>query len=159
MRREYFLTIQLLPDSAQAVIEVAQLLLEVLEVGHEDFLKLGTLAHQRLQNRAGLLGGLGEVKPRLVVAYHTIRQPELDLMMIEEVRKVYDGPLVIADDLMAWTITKDSIVQREVVSAERVQAPPTTKGYAEAKRSGQASYSKYIDDGKWKGYTPPLPEK
>ena len=55
---------------------------------------------------------------------------------------------------------KDSIVQREVVSAERVQAPPTTKGYADAKRSGQASYSKYIDDGKWKGYTPPpLPEK
>jgi len=103
---------------------------------------------------------MAEVKPRLAVGYHTLRQPELDLMMIEEVRKVYDGPLVIADDLMAWTITKESIVQREVVSAERVQAPPTTKGYAEAKRSGQASYSKYIDDGKWEGYTPPpLPDK
>jgi len=103
---------------------------------------------------------MAEVKPRLAVGYHTLRQPELDLMMIEEVRKVYDGPLVIADDLMAWTITKESIVQREVVSAERVQAPPTTKGYAEAKRSGQASYSKFIDDGKWEGYTPPpLPDK
>ena len=103
---------------------------------------------------------MAEVKPRLAVGYHTLRQPELDLMMIEEVRKVYDGPLVIADDLMAWTITKESIVQREVVSAERVQAPPTTKGYAEAKRSGQASYSKYNDEGKWEGYTPPpLPDK
>ena len=58
---------------------------------------------------------MAEVKPRLAVGYHTIRQPELDLMMIEEVRKVYDGPLAIANDLMAWTITKDAIVQREVV--------------------------------------------
>jgi ribonuclease Z len=102
---------------------------------------------------------MAAVQPRLAVGYHTIRQPELDQMMLEEVRKVYDGPLVIANDLMAWTVTKDSIVQREVVSAERVQAPPTTEGYKTAKRSGQASYSEYIDSGKWKEYVPPpLPE-
>jgi hypothetical protein len=52
-------------------------------------------------------------------------QPELDQMMLEEVRKVYDGPLVIADDLMAWHVTKDAIVQREVISSERVQAQRT----------------------------------
>jgi ribonuclease Z len=103
---------------------------------------------------------MAEVRPRLAVGYHTIRQPELDQMMLEEVRKVYNGPLVIADDLMAWHITKDAIVQREVVSAERVQAPPTTMEYKKAGRSGQASYSKHIDDGKWEGYTPPpLPAK
>ncbi|MGI9350181.1 MAG: guanitoxin biosynthesis MBL fold metallo-hydrolase GntH [Rhizobiaceae bacterium] len=103
---------------------------------------------------------MAQVKPRLAVGYHTIRQPELDQMMLEEVRKVYDGPLVIADDLMAWNISKDRIIQREVVSSERVQAPPTTMGYKNAKRSGQASYSKFIDDGKWEGYTPPpLPAK
>ena len=103
---------------------------------------------------------MAEVKPRLAVGYHTIRQPELDQMMLEEVRKVYDGPLVIADDLMAWNITKEAIVQREVVSAERVQAPPTTMEYKQAKRSGQASYSEYIDAGKWEGYIPPpLPEE
>ncbi|MGI9327932.1 MAG: guanitoxin biosynthesis MBL fold metallo-hydrolase GntH [Pseudomonadales bacterium] len=103
---------------------------------------------------------MAAVKPRLAVGYHTIRQSELDLMMIEEVRQVYDGPLVIADDLMAWSITKDRIVQREVVSSERVQAPPTTMGYRKAKRSGQAKYSKYINDGKWPEYTPPpLPKE
>ena len=102
---------------------------------------------------------MAECKPRMAVAYHTLRQPELDRQIIEEVREVYDGPLVIADDLMCWTITKDSIVQREVVSAERVQAPPTTVEYKQAERSGQASYSQYIEGGKWKGYTPPsLPE-
>ena len=109
-------------------------------------------------------GGFGkimsEVKPRLAVGYHTIRQPELDQMIVEEIRKTYDGPLAIADDLMCWTISKDSIIQREVVSAERVQAPPTTEGYKKAKRSGEARYSKFTNDGKWQGYTPPpLPER
>ncbi|MGI9351422.1 MAG: hypothetical protein ACR2O3_07650, partial [Rhizobiaceae bacterium] len=103
---------------------------------------------------------MAQVKPRLAVGYHTIRQPELDQMMLEEVRKVYGGPLVIADDLMAWNISKERITQREVVSAERVEAPPTTTGYKKAKRSGQASYSNFINDGKWEGYTPPpLPER
>jgi ribonuclease Z len=103
---------------------------------------------------------MSAVKPRLAVGYHTIRQPELDQMMFEEVRKVYDGPLVIANDLMAWTVTKDSIVQREVVSAERVEAPPTTEGYKKAARSGQASYSEFVNKGKWKEYVPPpLPER
>jgi ribonuclease Z len=103
---------------------------------------------------------MAEVKPRLAVGYHTIRQPELDMLMIEEVRKVFDGPLVIADDLMAWNITRDEIIQREVVSAERVQAPPTTKEYMEAKRSGEATYSKFVEGGKWEGYKPPpLPEQ
>lgn len=109
-------------------------------------------------------GGFGKimaaVKPRLAVGYHTIRQPELDMMMIEEIREVYEGPLVIADDLMAWKISKDAILQREVVSSERVQAPPTTKGYKQARRSGEASYSDFVNSGKWKGYTPPpLPER
>jgi len=103
---------------------------------------------------------MAEIKPRLAVGYHTIRQAELDMLMIEEVRKVYDGPLVIANDMMAWNITKDKIVQREVVSAERVQAPPTTEAYKTAKRSGEAKYSDFTNNGKWEGYKPPpLPKQ
>lgn len=103
---------------------------------------------------------MSAVQPRLAVAYHTLRQPELDQLILEDVRKTYSGPLVVANDLMAWTITKDAIVQREVVSAERVQAPPTTQGYLDAKRSGEASYSEFIASGKWKEYVPPpLPER
>ena len=103
---------------------------------------------------------MSEVNPRLAVGYHTIRRPELDQMIVEEIRETYDGPLAIADDLMCWNITKDAIVEREVVSAERVQAPPTTEGYKTAKRSGEATYSKFTNDGKWEGYTPPpLPQR
>ena len=103
---------------------------------------------------------MSAVKPRLAVGYHQILVPEMLQTTIEAVRSTYDGPLVIADDLMAWTITKDSIQQREVVSAERVQPPPTSPEYMKAKRSGEASYSDFINNGKWEGYTPPpLPDK
>jgi len=102
---------------------------------------------------------MSEVKPRLAVGYHTILDPQSLQLLIEAVRTTYDGPLIIADDLMAWTVTKESIVQREVVSSERVQPPPTSPEYMKAKRSGEAEYSGFITDGKWEGYTPPpLPD-
>ena len=69
---------------------------------------------------------MSAVKPRLAVGYHQILVPEMLQETIEAVRTTYDGPLVIADDLMAWNISKDRIVQREVISAERVQPPPTS---------------------------------
>jgi ribonuclease Z len=99
------------------------------------------------------------VQPRLAVGYHSILVPEMYQQILEEVRSTYDGPFVMADDLMAWTVTKDAIVQREVISSERVQPPPTSPEYMEAKRSGEATYSDFIINGKWEGYTPPpLPE-
>ncbi len=103
---------------------------------------------------------MSTIKPRLTVGYHSILVPEMHQQLIDVVRTTYDGPLVIADDLMAWTVTKDTIVQREVIAADRVQPPPTTPGYMRAKRSGEASFSDFINSGKWTGYTPPpLPEQ
>lgn len=104
---------------------------------------------------------MSAIKPRLAVGYHAILDPEMQQEIIETVRTTYGGPLVIANDLMAWNVTKDAIVQREVVSAERVQPPPTSPEYMTAKRSGEAAYSEFIEDGKWwEGYTPPpLPDK
>jgi len=103
---------------------------------------------------------MSEVKPRLVVGYHSILVPEMLQDMTEGVREAYDGPLVIANDLMCWNITKDSIQQREVMAAERVQPPPTSPEYMKAERTGEATMSDFIMKGKWKGYTPPpLPDK
>jgi ribonuclease Z len=87
---------------------------------------------------------MSAVKPRLAVGYHSILVPEMHQDMVDAVRETYDGPLIIASDLMAWNISKEAIVQREVIAAERVQA-----------RSGEASYSDFTASGKWKGYTPP----
>ncbi len=102
---------------------------------------------------------MAEAKPRLAVAYHAILVPEMLRDIQDNVRSTYDGPLAIATDLMAWNVTKDTIQEREVMAAERVQPPPTSPEYLTAERSGEATMSDYIMSGKWKGYTPPpLPE-
>ncbi|MGI9238343.1 MAG: guanitoxin biosynthesis MBL fold metallo-hydrolase GntH, partial [Woeseiaceae bacterium] len=98
---------------------------------------------------------MSAVEPRLAVGYHSILVPEMHQQMIEAVRTTYDGPLVIADDLMAWTVTKDAIVQREVVSSERVQPPQPSMEYIKAKRTGEASPGDFINAGKWSEYKPP----
>ena len=98
---------------------------------------------------------MSAVEPRLAVGYHSILVPEMHQQMIEAVRTTYDGPLVIADDLMAWTVTKDAIVQREVVSSERVQPPIPSMEYIKAKRTGESSPGDFINAGKWGEYKPP----
>ena len=103
---------------------------------------------------------MSAIKPRMAVAFHTVLLPDIQQGMLEEIRKTYDGPLTIANDLMVWNVTKDTITMREAVFPDRVTPPPTTKAYKTAPRSGEAKMSQYIMDGVWKGFTPPpLPKK
>ena len=103
---------------------------------------------------------MSAVKPRMAVAFHTVLLPDIHQGMLEGIRKTYDGPLTIANDLMVWNVTKDAVTMREAVFPDRVTPPSTTETYKKAPRSGIAKMSKYIMDGVWKGFTPPpLPEK
>jgi ribonuclease Z len=103
---------------------------------------------------------MAQVRPRLAVGYHSILVPEMLQDMTARVRTVYDGPLVLATDLMCWSVSKDSIQMREVMAAERVQPPPTSPEYMTAKRSGEAKMSEFILGGRWEGYRPPpIPER
>jgi ribonuclease Z len=43
--------------------------------------------------------------------------------MLEGIRKTYDGPLTIANDLMVWNVTKDVITMRDAVFSDRVTPP------------------------------------
>ena len=102
---------------------------------------------------------MSAVKPRMAIAFHTVLLPDVRQGMLEGIRKTYDGPLTIADDLMVWNVTKDDITMREAVIPDRVTPPPTTEGFKKASRSGLATMSDYIMDGVWDGFTPPpLPE-
>ena len=61
---------------------------------------------------------------------------------------------------MVINVTKDQIVVREVSVDDNAYPPGTSKGYKDAKRSGEAKVSEDIEAGKWKGYKPPpMPEK
>jgi ribonuclease Z len=103
---------------------------------------------------------MSAIKPRMAVAFHTVLLPDIHQGMLEGIRKTYDGPLTIANDLMVWNVTKDAITMREAVFPDRVTPPPTTEAYKKAPRSGEAKMSKYVMDGVWKGFTPPpLPKE
>jgi ribonuclease Z len=103
---------------------------------------------------------MAAVKPRLAVGYHSVQSPENNAAIMDGVRKVYDGPLALARDLMVINVTKDKIVVRMAIVDEYVLPPDVTAAYKKAKRSDDKKPSKYIEDGKWEGYTPPpMPKK
>jgi len=103
---------------------------------------------------------MSAVQPRLAIGYHSVQSPENNAAIMDGVRKTYDGPLVLARDLMVINVTKEKIKVRMAVVDDYVLPPTVSKAYVEAPRSGQKKASKYITDGKWKGYTPPpMPKK
>jgi len=103
---------------------------------------------------------MSAVKPRMAVGYHSVQSPENNAAIMDGVRKTYDGPLTLARDLQVINVTKDKIVVREATVDEYVLPPDVTDAYKKAPRSDDKSPSKWIEAGKWDGYTPPpMPKK
>jgi len=99
---------------------------------------------------------MSSVKPLMAVAFHTVLLPDIHQGMLEGIRKTYDGPLTIANDLMVWNVTKDTFSLRKVILPDRVTPPSTSEAYKKAPRSGEmAKISEHIMDGVWKGFIPP----
>ena len=48
-------------------------------------------------------------KPRLAVGYHFYNDYDTLPIMLEEVRRTYDGPLAMATDYMVFNVTKDDM--------------------------------------------------
>jgi ribonuclease Z len=61
---------------------------------------------------------MATVKPRLAIAYHFFNESGTRYEIEHYIREQYDGPLSLANDMMVWNITKDSILVREAVSAD-----------------------------------------
>jgi ribonuclease Z len=98
---------------------------------------------------------MATLKPRMAVGYHSVQSPENNAAIMDGVRKVYDGPLTLARDLMVINVTKETIEVRMATVDEYVLPPNVTPAYIEAPRTDTKSPSKAISSGKWDGYTPP----
>ena len=90
---------------------------------------------------------MSEIKPRHAVAYHSFTDSHAELR--GGIRQTYDGPLSIAKDMMVWNITKDKIVERMAVSADRAfqvagptRQPPPQPGLPDP-------MSDFIKQGEW----------
>jgi ribonuclease Z len=103
---------------------------------------------------------MATLKPRMALGYHSVQSPENNAAIMTAVRKVYDGPLTIARDLMVINVTKDEIKVRMAVVDEYVLPPDVTPAYVKAPRTDTKSPSEAILNGKWPGYTPPpMPQR
>jgi ribonuclease Z len=103
---------------------------------------------------------MATLKPRMAVGYHSVQSPENNAAIMDGVRKVYDGPLTIARDLMVINVTKETIEVRMATVDEYVLPPDVTPAYKKAPRTDKKSPSKTVLEGKWPGYTPPpMPKK
>lgn len=77
---------------------------------------------------------MAETQPRMAVAYHFFNDHDTLPDQLEEIRKVYDGPLAMAQDYMVFNVTKDDIKVRMAAIDEDVwPSPPTRPKIAEDK--------------------------
>lgn len=103
---------------------------------------------------------MSTLKPRMALGYHSVQSPENNAAIMDGVRKTYAGPLTLARDLMVINVTKDTMKVRMAVIDEYVLPPDVTTAYKKADRTAKKETSKFIQAGKWKGYTPPpMPKK
>ncbi len=97
------------------------------------------------------------VEPRMAVAYHYWNHRDIEFEIFERVRKTYDGPLTMADDLTIFNVTKDHIEVREVTFNHESWPMGTGKEWDTAPRGEPATglSSDWLIEGKLEGINPP----
>jgi len=96
------------------------------------------------------------VKPRMAVAYHYWNHRDIELAIYERVRKTYDGPLVMADDLTVINLKPDHIEVREVTFNHESWPQGTSKEWDTAPRGEPATglMSEWLKKGELEGLNP-----
>ncbi|MEP4078587.1 guanitoxin biosynthesis MBL fold metallo-hydrolase GntH [Haloferula sp.] len=87
----------------------------------ESALQVGTQVHTAPEAFGKIMS---VVKPRMAVAYHFFNDWDTGPAVEKRIRKVYDGPLSLAEDFMVWNVTKEKITTRIAVTEEATWAPP-----------------------------------
>ncbi len=99
---------------------------------------LATFVSTRIHTEPQAFGKvMSAVKPRLAIAYHSVQSPENSAAITDAVRKTYDGPMVLARDLMVINLTKEKIEVRMATVDDYVLPPNVKPAYNKAPRSGQ----------------------
>ena len=92
---------------------------------------------------------MSEIKPRHAVGYHFFNEEATRYVIYDSIRETYDGPLSMATDMMMWNITKDKIVERMAVAADKSWAVPGTTRQPPPEKGLAPVMSEFIKSGEW----------
>ena len=105
---------------------------------------IGTMAHTSPEECGKVLA---LVKPRQAVVYHFFNDFDTAPEIERDIRKSYDGPLALAQDLMVFNVSKDKITTRLAVTPTLVW--PNKERHAEfraATRAKKSTMSRWLAD-------------
>lgn len=92
---------------------------------------------------------MSTIQPRMAVAYHFFKDHDTTGPVLERIRKTYDGPLSLAEDLMVWNVTKDKITERVAVVNEHSWNPPMVTPAVPVSAEDRVGYSAEIWAGRF----------
>jgi ribonuclease Z len=78
---------------------------------------IGTMVHTAPEEAGQVLA---LVRPRLAVVYHFFNDFDTSVEIEREIRKHYDGPLALAQDLMVFNVTPENVHVRMAITATHV---------------------------------------
>ncbi len=88
------------------------------------------------------------VAPRMAVAYHFFNDQDTRYPIYEGIRRTYDGPLTMADDLLCWNVTSDDIRVREVIVDEAVWPTKSSRPPDEPSPADKVHFTDFIAGGR-----------
>ncbi len=91
---------------------------------------------------------MADIKPRMAVAYHFFNDYYTQPIVLQDVRKMYDGPLSLAVDYMVWNVTKEKITTRMAAVDEDIWPEPSVFGSKPANPKDRIGFSEYIWGGR-----------
>ena len=91
---------------------------------------------------------MSQVKPRHAVGYHFFNDFDTKPIVLEEIRKAYNGPVSLAVDYMVWNVTKDEIRVRMSAIDEEIWPQPSAYGKKEPDMSQRIGFSDFTTSGK-----------
>lgn len=99
---------------------------------------------------------MSEINPRMAVAYHYWNHRDVEFGIYDGVRKTYDGPLTMSDDLTVINVTKDLIEVREATINHDSWPQGTSKEWDTAHRGEPATglMSEWLVKGKIEDFIP-----
>jgi ribonuclease Z len=71
-----------------------------------------------------------QLQPRMAISFHNFIDHNVAPGILEGIRKTYDGPLTLADDLLVWNVRDDRVLVRRVIGTDEAwpASPPVPAG-------------------------------